>query len=198
MNLGAVNWELSAAGSWPLAVKTGVVVVAAVLTVIVGVYYIAAPQLTALAQLEQQQQTLQARLENRQQQAANLTEYRAQVEQLERTLTELTEQLPSKTGIADLLLAISRVGLASGLEFRLFKPMPGTRKDFYTQLPINIEVVGSYAQLGLFVRDLASFSRIVTIHDIVISPTTNLLLTMSATIKTYHQQANDEQTNAPN
>ena len=79
--------------------------------------------------------------------------------------------------------------MASGLEFRLFKPAGVIRKDFYSELPINITVVGKYEELGLFVSGLASLPRIVTVHDVAISPDKTMLLTMNATIKTYNEEA---------
>jgi len=108
--------------------------------------------------------------------------------------------MPTKEEVANLLIDISQMGLANGLEFKLFKLLPAVPKDFYSELPINIEVIGRYDALGLFVSGLAALPRIVTVHDVQISPlenkakgnknsqptkTDNLLMT--ATIKTYNE-----------
>jgi type IV pilus assembly protein PilO len=85
---------------------------------------------------------------------------------------------------------ISQTGLASGLEFKLFQPDPAILKDFYSELPIKIEVVGKYEELGLFVSGLASLPRIVTVHNVDISPQDrDGFLTMKATVKTYNEAA---------
>ncbi len=53
-------------------------------------------------------------------------------------------------------------------------------------LPISINVVGDYHEFGEFVSGLAALPRIVTIHDIKISPTKNAgKLRLQATAKTY-------------
>jgi type IV pilus assembly protein PilO len=88
--------------------------------------------------------------------------------------------------VADLLVDVSQTGLASGLEFELFKPQGEVQKDFYAELPISISVVGSYLEFGGFVSGLASLPRIVTVHDTVITPIKGgEKLRMNATVRTY-------------
>ena len=82
----------------------------------------------------------------------------------------MIRQMPTEEEVASLLVDISQTGLASGLEFKLFKPDTPIRKDFYSELPINIQVIGKYEELGLFVSGLAALPRIVTIHDVNITP----------------------------
>ena len=124
-----------------------------------------------------------------------LADYRAQLDQIEASLGEMLKQMPTKAEVASLLVDISQTGLASGLEFKLFQPSPEVSRDFYSELPINIQVVGKYEDLGLFVSGLASLPRIVTVHDVAISPYTRTVkneLTMSAIIKTYNEGAKEE------
>ena len=100
----------------------------------------------------------------------------------------MIRQLPTEEEVASLLVDISQTGLASGLKFKLFKPDAPINKDFYSELPISIQVLGHYEELGLFISGLASLPRIVTIHNINISPEGkegNLL--MSAVIKIYNE-----------
>ena len=81
----------------------------------------------------------------------------------------MLRQLPSKTEVAALLVDISQVGVASGLEFELFKPEPEIPVEFYAELPIKIRVNGNFHQFGTFVSGVAALPRIVTLHDFVIS-----------------------------
>jgi type IV pilus assembly protein PilO len=72
----------------------------------------------------------------------------------------------------------------------LFKPGAPVRKDFYSELPISIEVIGKYEELGLFVSGLASLPRIVTVHDVNIIPEGKEgEMRMNATVKTYNEGA---------
>jgi type IV pilus assembly protein PilO len=57
--------------------------------------------------------------------------------------------------------------------------------DFYAALPISVRVTGSYHDLGAFASDIALLPRIVTLHDVDITPDKDGGLAMDATIKTY-------------
>lgn len=187
MNLSEVNWDFNAAGTWPFPIKVVAVVIVAILVAGAGVYYITLDQLTELEQLEAKELSLKASYEAKQRKAVNLPDYREQYKQIKASLGEMIKQMPTKAEVANLLVDISQTGLASGLEFRLFKPAGKIRKDFYSELPISIKVIGKYEELGLFVSGLASLPRIVTVHDVSITPNKGLLV-MDATIKTYNEE----------
>ncbi len=191
MNLSEVNWDFNAAGSWPLPIKIGTIILAGFLVVAGLVYYITLNQLNELKQLEQKEQTLKVAFEAKQRKAINLPEFREQLQQIEASLGEMIIQLPTKAEVASLLIDISQTGLASGLEFHLFKPTVAIRKEFYSELPISIQVVGQYQELSLFVSGLASLPRIVTVHNVSIFPLLSPLLTMNATIKTYNVETGE-------
>jgi type IV pilus assembly protein PilO len=188
MNLSEINWDPNAIGTWPLPLK--VTVIALVCGMVAGgcIYLDTLDQLTALEAVEQQEPTLKTQFEEKQAKAANLPDYQYQLTQIEASLDEMIKQMPTEAEVASLLVDISQTGLASGLEFKLFRPEAPVLKDFYSELPIKIEVVGKYEELGLFVSGLASLPRIVTVHDIAISPEEKEgLLKMTATVKTYNE-----------
>lgn len=206
MNLSEINWDINAAGSWPLPIKIIAVLIVATITAIGGVYYFTLPQVDQLKKLEQEEESLKVAFENKQKKAINLQDYRDQLAQIELSLGEMLKQMPTKAEVANLLVDISQTGLASGLDFKLFQPNAEVRKDFYTELPISIQVVGKYDELGLFVSGLASLPRIVTVHDVNMAPLgkdvksgketketatdkkqREGLLLMTATIKTYNE-----------
>jgi len=187
MNLSEVNWDFNAAGTWPLPIKIATIVLVSVLVAGAGVYYITLDQLSELEQLESKEQSLRKAFASKQKKAINLPDYREQYKQIQASLSEMIKQMPTKAEVANLLIDISQTGLASGLEFRLFQPSAFIRKDFYSELPIKINVIGEYHELGLFVSGLASLPRIVTVHNIDISPERSNLLVMNATIKTYNE-----------
>jgi type IV pilus assembly protein PilO len=141
---------------------------------------------------------LKQSFELKQKKSINLPDYQEQLTQIETQLEDMIRQMPTKEEVASLLIDISQTGLASGLEFRLFKPGAPVRKDFYSELPINIEVIGKYEELALFVSGLASLPRIVTVHDVNITPLgkedKSGKMKMTALVKTYNEGGDEAST----
>jgi type IV pilus assembly protein PilO len=188
MNLSEINWELNAAGTWPPPIKVGIILLICAAVAGGCVYYDTVDQLAELESVEQQEQELRRSFEIKQKKAVNLQDYRDQLAQIEESLAEMIKQMPTKEEVANLLIDISQTGLASGLEFRLFKPAAAIPKEFYSELPISIQVVGKYEELGLFASGVASLPRIVTIHDVNMTPEgTAGDMVMNATVKTYNE-----------
>ena len=190
MNLSEINWDFNTAGTWPLPVKAAIMLFVCAVVVGGGVYFDTLDQLKSLESAEQKEQTLKREFELKQKKAVNFQDYQNQLTQIEASLDEMIRQMPTEEELASLLVDISQTGLASGLEFKLFKPQTPILKDFYSELPINIQVTGKYEELGLFVSGLASLPRIVTIHDVNIIPEDkNGAMLMSAMVKIYNEGA---------
>lgn len=190
MNLSEINWDFHAAGTWPLPVKAAIMLFVCAAVVGGGVYFDTLDQLTSLESAGQKEQTLKSEFEVKQKKAVNFQDYQDQLTQIEASLDEMIRQMPTEEEVASLLVDISQTGLASGLEFKLFKPETPILKDFYSELPINIQVTGKYEELGLFVSGLASLPRIVTLHNVNITPEgKNGSMLMSAVVKTYNEGA---------
>ncbi len=171
MNLDELNeLDLSNVGVWPWPVK---VVLILLLCIAVGVawYFLdTKDQYVKLDRVEKKELDLRKQFEERQAKAANLEKYKQQLDEMRESFGAMLRQLPDRTEVADLLVDVSQMGLASGLEFELFQPEGEIPKEFYAELPIKLRVVGGYHEFGNFVSGLAGLPRIVTIHDIHIFP----------------------------
>jgi len=179
-------------GRWPWPVRGFFVLLIFVLCSGIAWYLIVwSDDRPQLAKAEADEQDLRSQFENKQQRAANLDAYKAQIGEMERTFGAMLRQLPGKTEVPNLLVDISQTGLAAGLQEKLFQPSPELTKGFYAELPIKIRLVGNYHQFGQFVSGIAALPRIVTLHDIEIKPVGNDKsggyddLTMDITAKTY-------------
>ncbi len=115
----------------------------------------------------------------------NLPAYRAQMVEIETMLAELVQQLPDSSEVPSLLIAITEAGARRGLEFVVFDPQEQELGDFYSTLPILMEVRGGYHQLANFISDLAQMPRIVTVGDMEITADEAGVLTSSLVVKTY-------------
>jgi type IV pilus assembly protein PilO len=190
MNLSEINWDIEASGSWPVPVKALVIAIVCVAVAVAGYFMDTEAQYVELSGLEKQEVDLKTDFEGKQRKSANLQDYRDQLAQIETSLTIMIKQMPTKEEVASLLVDISQTGLASGLEFRLFRPGAPVAKDFYSELPINIQVTGKYEELSLFVSGLAALPRIVTVHDVKLTPIgKDESMLMDATVKTYNEQS---------
>jgi type IV pilus assembly protein PilO len=116
---------------------------------------------------------------------------------MEKSFGAMLRQLPNKTEVPNLLVDISQTGLAAGLEEKLFQPQGESRSDFYAELPITIRLTGGYHEMGKFASGIAALPRIVTLHDIEITPQGGNNgaagdLTLNVTAKTYRYLDEDE------
>jgi len=178
--------DLSSIGSWPMAAKAVIVLIICVAVIAAGYFLDIQSQQEALTIQEQQEIQLKSSFETKQAKAANLEAYKKQMLEMKESFGAMLRQLPSKTEVEDLLIDISQAGLASGAEFELFKPEKEQFIEFYAELPINIKVKGSYHQFGDFISSVAALPRIVTLHNIAITPgKESAELSMSLTAKTY-------------
>ncbi len=173
-------------GEGPVLIKLLTVLVLCGAIAAAGYYYLVKDEYLALEKVEKTEQNLRAELERKQAKAVNLEAYREQLKEMQESFGAMLRQLPDKTEVAALLVDVSQTGLAAGLEFELFQPMPEIKQDFYAELPIKIKVVGDYHEFGEFVSGLAALPRIVTVHDVKISKQKkDGKLVMEATAKTY-------------
>ncbi len=180
-------------GNWPLPIRMIIVAIVFTAVLIAGYYFDTQQQQLNLEQIQRLETSLRSDFEHKQAKAVNLDGYKAQMVEMEESFGTMLRQLPSKTEVADMLVDITQTGLASGLEFELFKPLSEVRKEFYAELPISIKVNGNYHNLGKFVSGMAALPRIVTLHNIDIkSDAKSGVLSMSATGKTYRYLDEDE------
>ncbi|HEU4655098.1 MAG TPA: type 4a pilus biogenesis protein PilO [Steroidobacteraceae bacterium] len=185
-------------GRWPLTFRLGAIGLIFVLAVVLMAYFLAwkpkKPELEA-AQAEEQQ--LLTTLEQKARKAANLDAYKAQLAEMEQSFGAMLRKLPNKTEVPNLLTDISQQGSGAGLDQKLFQPSQQVNKDFYAELPIKMRLTGTYHAIGAFVSGIAALPRIVTLHDIEITPVSKAagtdLLQLDVTAKTYRYLDEEEQ-----
>lgn len=165
-------------GQWPLLVKYFLLALLLLVVPGIGYWLVIKPNFEKYDTLRTQEVTLKAIFENKQQQTANLNMYKNQLQIMNERFAQMIKQLPVQTEMPAMLEDISKTGVASGLAFELFAPMPEIAHDFYYELPINITVIGNYHQFALFLSRIVEMSRIVTLHDfdIVAAPDDKTLL----------------------
>ena len=181
------NLDFNNIGSWPAVVRGVLIAIVAALVLAAGYFLDIQSLQDDLATVNNKEQQLKQEFERKQAKAANLDAYKAQMAEMKDSFGAMIRQLPSKTEVEDLLVDISQTGLASGIEFQLFKPLAEKHIEFYAELPIQLEMTGTYHQFGEFVSGIAALPRIVTLENIEIKKGKGKKgdLTMKVTAKTY-------------
>jgi type IV pilus assembly protein PilO len=181
--------DVNDVGRWPFAFRASVIVIVFAAVLGLGVYwFIIQDKLPQLQRAQADEETLRVTFENKQRKAANYDAYKEQLSQMEQSFGTMLRQLPGETEIPSLIVDISQTGLASGLQEKLFQPQPEVPRDFYAEKPIMITLSGGYHEIANFVSGVAALPRIVTLHDINITPdnASNFdELTLEVTAKTY-------------
>jgi len=189
-DINNIDWNNT--GSWPLL---GKVVLSAVLFIAVcaGMYFLMVQEDTlALDREHKKEVALKKDFESKAFRVANLAEYKAQMAEMEFSFGSLLKQLPRDTEVPGLIDDISAAALNAGLQLNAIDPQKMQKTEFYNELPIDIEVVGDYHEMGAFVSGVASLPRIVTLHDFSVERKNNSSdLSMKILAKTY-QYGGDE------
>jgi type IV pilus assembly protein PilO len=135
---------------------------------------------------------LRADLESRAGLAANLEAFRAQLVEMNKSLSIWLSELPGQTEVPDLLDDITFTGLGSGLQLDTIQLQSEVTQEFYIELPIAIRVTGGYHEFGAFVSGVASLSRIVTLHDFTIEASASRdALVMQIVARTYRYKSSE-------
>ena len=192
-DLDISDLDLDNVGSWPGVIKSivGVVLFAAVS--VAGYYYHIEGLQQQLNQVRSDELELRRDFEKKAFESANLEAYKRQLVEMEESFGALVSQLPSDTEVPGLLEDITTKGELNGLTIDTIDLLDEVPQEFYIELPIKINAVGSYHDLGAFISGMAGLPRIVTLHDFDIKTpgsATNRLQ-MSILAKTYRYRDDD-------
>jgi type IV pilus assembly protein PilO len=162
------NVDFSDLGSAPVSVRYTLLSVLLILILVAGFFLFIDDKKIELEQTRQQELTLLADFEYKQQKAANLEAYEQQLADMQELLQTMFRQLPSKTEMDKLLVDVSQTALGAGIDVQLFEPEPESFQDFYAERPILVRMLGDYHEFGEFVSGVAALPRVVilTMHDI--------------------------------
>lgn len=169
---------------WPFEVKTVVAVFIAVFALVGGYYILVKAKLPKLEAAQNSESELKKNYQAKYRIAVNLTAYEEQLARLQNDFSSMLKSLPTSNETPGLLDDITLVGTSAGLTFRLLNWQQEIPKEFYTELPIQMEVTGGYHNFGQFASDIAGLPRIVTVHDFEITQEASTLK-LKVQAKTY-------------
>ena len=175
----------------PLEPKYKIILAVALLLLPVVIFYFTFFSLTndKLANLERQKVSLEQKLKRVKEKARNRARLRQELNETIAVFEETAKLLPKEQEIPQLLKDISALGRNAGLDFLAFKPGQDRPKDFYAEIPVNINVNGPYHNLGFFLDQVSKLDRIVTVDNIKMGGPNmeagEMLLASSCSLLTY-------------
>ena len=151
-------------------------------------YFVYTKKAEQIATLEEQLQTLQVELQKAEAFAARYDEFKEELREVDVKLKEALKKLPEGKEIPNLLDQINESVIGAGLTILLFRPSGEAPQEFYSEVPVEINVVGGYHNLARFADGISKMERIVTLRDIRMSPEpTKGALNIACTAVTFRQ-----------
>ncbi len=98
-----------------------------------------------------------------------LPEFEQEVANLQRKLGDVQQILPTDAQTGDLLRWIKNMTDQSNLGLKAFAPGGLRPVDFYKEFPIEMDVVGRYHDLGIFLDRVSKYSRIINVDNLRMS-----------------------------
>ena len=120
----------------------------------------------------------QQKLEAKQRENAELEAYRPKLAEIERQLASLKQQLdierrivPDEKEVDGFMRMMDAEASKAGIEIRRYTSKPTSQKEFYTEVPFEMELDGPYySMLGFFDR-VGKLERIVNVSGLLVSTT---------------------------
>jgi len=168
-------------------------------TLLLGLLYwnfFYSPMSAAVTEKTARLEDLEAQHAKKTRMVAQLESLRKEVKELDAKLKEAIAQLPDQKEIPDLLSTVSSVARESGLEMLLFRQRAEVLQDFYAEVPVEMAMKGTYAQLDEFFDKVGKLNRIVNVKDITMkSPVVSegrVLLSTNCTAVTFRFLSEEE------
>jgi type IV pilus assembly protein PilO len=154
--------------NFPPYVKVILAVLPAVIIIGLGIFLVIMPKNKEIKALEIKISAQENEIAKDQAKTSKLPELTLENEKLRKRLNELKQQLPEEKEVSTLLKQVSDLCLRAGLKIGLWKPEPKKTHSsgIVYEIPVRVELSGSYHNLGYFFSSLTKLNRIVNVSDI--------------------------------
>src|ERR1700757_2511249 len=157
--------ELSGLKQWAIVVGGAVLVSA-------GMHF------TIFKSQRDQNAEAQQKLESKMKENAELESYRPKLAEIERQLASLKQQLdierrivPDEKEVDGFMRMMDAEASKAGIEIRRYTSKPVAQKDFYTEVPFELELDGPYYSMLNFFDRVGKLERIVSVSNLLVSTT---------------------------
>jgi type IV pilus assembly protein PilO len=161
--------DLENIGSWPLVVKVILYFLTAGLVAVLTYTTLVSSEIEAYERAKEKEQALRSTFRQKYDVASKLEIYRQQMTDMEDKFSQLLRRLPTSNETSGLITDLTYIATSIGLTgLELDWRIPEVKKEFYTEILIKIEIIGSYHDFGEFVSKVAAAKRIISLHDFTI------------------------------
>ena len=134
------------------------------------VYFVYLPKSEEIATTREEIAKLQQKLNQAIVRVRALKKFEAEYAEVDAQFQEALKLLPNTKEIPTLLKSITQLGTDSQLEFLLFSPQRERAQDFFMEIPVSIEVSGTYHNVAIFFDKVGQMERIVNILNVSMTP----------------------------
>jgi len=151
---------------WPIKQKIAALVGLVLVVFVLDYLYILSPKLDALVTMKEDLARDQQMLETKRVKVNARAEEEKRIRDLQADVKRAEARLPEGREIADLLSNIAASARAVGLDLTLFRQKAETYSEFYADVPVQMEMRGTYHELAAFMDRVKRLDRIVNVADI--------------------------------
>ena len=134
------------------------------------IYLIYLPKTGEITKIKSEKDRLDKEIRLAKRRTKNLKKLEADLTMVEGNLKSAITLLPTTSEIPKLLKSITKLGNDSDLEFLLFSPEKQVSKEFYVEIPVSMEVRGSYHNVATFFDKVGKLDRIVNVVNVNMTP----------------------------
>lgn len=150
----------------PLHIKAGILLIIVAVISVVYWYFFWSPRNEQLQAAENKLRQQEIKVREYEAVAAELPKFEKEYKRLEREFQLVVRKLPKDKEIPALIDGVYSEIAASNLESIIFAPKPQVTKEIYAEIPIEMEVIGTYFNLADFFDRISRLPRIVNVRDL--------------------------------
>jgi type IV pilus assembly protein PilO len=138
------------------------------LAILIGlfVWFMYMPKMADLESLETKLKGMESTVSQNRAVEASLPKFEAEHAKLGRELAKALTQLPSSDEIPRLLQDMEVIGNKASVEFKKLKLAKDIPRGFYVEVPVDLNLYGSYHDLATFFDRLSGLPRIINISRV--------------------------------
>ncbi len=176
--------------------KLAILIAVPVLILLAYYVFVLGPRTTRTSALRDRIDEMLEERDRKQVETARLADREQEVAELDRQLESAITRLPDQKEIPELLSSISSLGRDSGLDILVFRQKPEGYQEFYAEVPVDMQVRGTYHQVASFFDEVAKLDRIVNVSNIILRDPKvvddDLLLEANSTVTTFRFLSDSE------